>query len=86
MDNENTNYFKKNIKKISWFLLIVFPILLVVGYVLYSLVPSLKDMQIVVIMIMVVVGGFAWLIMEHISRKIEEKKSNKPKKFDPFSD
>jgi flagellar basal body-associated protein FliL len=86
MNNQNQNYIKKNLKKISWFLLIVFPILLIVGYVLYTLVPSLKDMQIVVIMIMVVVGGFAWLIMEYISKKIEEKRNNKPKKFDPFSD
>lgn len=82
----NTKNLRNNYKKIGIFLLIVFPLLCIVGFLLYYFVPSLADMQYVVILIMVAVGGIAFLIMEFISKKLEERAKNKPKKFDPFAD
>lgn len=86
MERTPQNGFKKNFKKISLFLLIVIPLLCLVGFLLYSFVPSLENMQYVVIMIMIAIGGIVYLIMDYVSRKIEEKKKNKPKKYDPFAD
>jgi len=82
----NSKNFKHNYKKIGIFLLIAFPLLCIVGFLLYYFVPSLVDMQYIVILIMIAVGGIAYLIMEFISKKLEEKAKNKPKKFDPFAD
>lgn len=86
MQRNVKNDFKKSYKKIGWFLLIVFPLLCIIGFLLYYFVPSLADMQYIVIMIMIAVGGIAYLVMEFILRKREEKSKNKPKKFDPFAD
>ena len=86
MERNPKNEFKRNYKKIGLFLLIAVPVLCIVGFLLYYLVPSLANMQYVVIMIMIAVGGVVYLIMEYVLRKREERLKNKPKKFDPFAD
>ncbi|MDD2227590.1 MAG: hypothetical protein PHH71_03320 [Clostridia bacterium] len=86
MNKQIKKELKQTYKKTGIFLLITFPILCIVGFLLYYFIPSLLDSQFIVILIMVAVGGIVYLIMEIIISKKEKAKKDKPKKFDPFAD
>lgn len=86
MDKKTKRELKKTRKQIYWFLLIMFPIILVTSFLLYYFIPSLKDNQILVIILMVALGGVGFLIYQIILAKREAKKQNAPKKHDPFAD
>lgn len=87
MLNKQTKREMRKQRKIIWiFLAVALPIMLVLTFLLYRFVPSLKNQQWVVIALIVVFGlvlygGVLWLQKKH-----DEKQQQKPKKRDPFAD
>lgn len=86
MDKQTKREFKKQRKIIYIFLGISIPIMLILAFLLYYFIPSLKDKQWIVIALIVmfglaVYGGVLWIM-----NKNEKRKANKPKPRDPFAD
>lgn len=86
MDKQTKRELKKKRKRIYVFLLVAFPVLIVLSFLLYYFVPSLKEHEWIVIAIVVAVGGFLYILLEYLTKKREEKVAKEPKKKDPFAD
>lgn len=86
MDKNLKREMKKARKQIYIFLLIMFPCVLLLSFLLYYFIPALQDYQVLVIIIMVALSGIAFVIYEVIDAKRQLKKSKEPKKFDPYAD
>ena len=84
MDKNIKRKVKSTSKHVLWFCLIAVPILLIVCFALYTLIPSLIDYQYIVILILVCVGGGLFLIYNHFRKKAEEKRALKLKDDDPY--
>lgn len=86
LDKQTKRDMKKTRKIIVIFLACCFPVMLVFGFLLYSLAPSLLNQQWIVIALTIVLGLILYFLVMLIIKKKEEKDQKKPKKFDPFSD
>lgn len=77
---------KKQRKLIYIFLGISIPIMLVFTYLLYHFVPSLVNSQWIVIALIVVFGLILYGGVLLIQKKVEDKRTKQPKKYDPYAD
>ena len=68
------------------FLLIMFPVMILLASVLYLLAPSLKNQQWIVITLIVAFGLVGYFLYLKILQKHDEKQAKQPKKYDPFAD
>ena len=77
---------KKERKRMGRFLLIMFPVMILLASVLYLLAPSLKNQQWIVITLIVAFGLVGYFLYLKILQKHDEKQAKQPKKYDPFAD
>lgn len=85
MDKQTKRTIKSNTKSILLFLLIAFPILCVICFILYLLVSSLVENQAIMIMLLVVIGAALFFAYEAIMKRRQNKKAEKLSKDDPYS-
>ena len=86
MDKRKKREIKTNTKHYVWFFVILFPILILVGALIYALIPSLVNNNILFVMLLVVVGGITFFLYEWICKKLRERKEKKLSNGDPYSD
>ena len=75
--------YKRDVKRMMIFLLIMLPFLAVITFCFDYFLHMDRVLN---IFLLVVIGGFGVLIMELIYKKIQDKKAEKPKKKDPYAD
>lgn len=86
VDKQTKREFKKQRKIIYIFLGISIPVMIVLAFLLYYFIPSLKDKQWIVIALIVMFGLILYGGVLFIMNKNEKRKAKKPKPHDPFAD
>ena len=75
--------YKKDLKRIFIFILIMLPVLILASFCLEYFLHISGGWN---MFLLVVIGGFGVLLMELIYSKVQKSKANKPKKKDPYAD
>ncbi len=83
MQKDIKKQYKKDVKRIFIWLLILLPFLAVITFCFTYFLNMNNALN---IFLLVIIGGFGVLILEFIYKKVQEKKANKPKKPDPYAD
>ncbi len=83
MQKEIKKQYKKDVKRIFIWLLILLPFLAIISFCFTYFLNMNNFLN---IFLLVVIGGFGVLLLEFVYKKIQDKKMAKPKKEDPYSD
>lgn len=83
MQKDVKKQYKKDVKRIFIWLLIMLPILAVVTFCFSYFLNMNNTLN---VFLLVIIGGFGVLILELIYKKVQEKKEKQPKKRDPYAD
>lgn len=83
MQKDVKKQYKKDVKRIFIWLLIMLPILAVITFC-FSYFLNMNN--VLNVFLLVIIGGFGVLILELIYKKVQEKKEKQPKKHDPYAD
>ena len=83
MQKDVKKQYKKEVKRIFIWLLILLPFLAVITFCFSYFLNMSNGLN---IFLLVIIGGFGVLLLEFIYRKVQEKKEKQPKKRDPYAD